>query len=181
MTGPAAPILSGMPISPYLKDLRHVLGPRLLLLPGVTAVVFDDAGRILMGERADNGRWSLIAGVMDPGEQPAETVVREVYEETAVRVVPERITSVLTQPPSTYPNGDVCEYVDITFRCRAVDGLARVNDDESLAVGWVALDALPPIDALTRHRIDCALAPSLPAWFAGPGATCATETGPGQT
>ena len=50
-----------MPISPYVKGLRDVLGPRLLLMPGVTAVVVDDAGRILLGERADTGRWSLIA------------------------------------------------------------------------------------------------------------------------
>jgi 8-oxo-dGTP pyrophosphatase MutT (NUDIX family) len=155
-----------MPISPYVQDLRRDVGPGLLLLPGVTAVVFDDAGRILLGERADNGQWALIAGVMDPGEQPAETIVREVYEETAVHVVPERITSVLTQPVTVYPNGDRCEYVDITFRCRAVGGEARVNDDESLAVGWFALDDLPPIADLVRHRIECALTPG--TWFAEP-------------
>jgi 8-oxo-dGTP pyrophosphatase MutT (NUDIX family) len=155
-----------MPISPYVQSLRASLGPRPLLLPGVTAVVFDDAGRVLLGERADNGQWALIAGVMDPGEQPAETIVREVYEETAVHVVPERITSVLTQPTTVYPNGDRCDYVDITFRCRAIGGEARVNDDESLAVGWFALDDLPPITELVRHRIECALAPG--TWFAEP-------------
>ena len=156
-----------MPISPYIRDLRDVVGRRLLFLPGVTAVVFDDAGRILMGQRTDNGRWSLIAGVMDPGEQPADTVVREVYEETAVHVVPERVTSVLTQPPNTYPNGDVCEYVDITFRCRAVGGDARVNDDESLQVGWFPLAGLPPVSELTGHRIECAVTADTP-WFAAP-------------
>jgi 8-oxo-dGTP pyrophosphatase MutT (NUDIX family) len=155
-----------MPISPYIRTLRKDVGHGLLLLPGVTAVVFDDAGRVLLGERADNGQWALIAGVMDPGEQPAETIVREVYEETAVHVVPERITSVLTQPPNTYPNGDVTEYVDITFRCRAIGGEARVNDDESLAVGWFALDDLPPIQPLTRSRIEWALQPR--TWFAEP-------------
>jgi 8-oxo-dGTP pyrophosphatase MutT (NUDIX family) len=156
-----------MPISPYIQDLRTVVGKRLLLLPGVTAVVFDDAGRVLLGERSDDGRWALIAGVMDPGEQPAETVVREVFEETAVHVVVERVTSIMTQPPVTYPNGDECEYVDITFRCRAVGGEARVNDDESVAVGWFAIDELPPIDMLTRHRIDCALRTTDDAWFGG--------------
>ncbi|MGX6602297.1 NUDIX hydrolase [Micromonosporaceae bacterium Da 78-11] len=155
-----------MPISPYLKSLRADLGQRLLLLPGVTAVVFDDLDRVLLAERADNGAWALIAGVMDPGEQPAETAVREVYEETAVHVVPERITSVFTQPPYTYPNGDECEYLDITFRCRLVGGEARVNDDESLAVGWFALDQLPPIGALTRRRLELALTPGTSAWFA---------------
>ena len=155
-----------MPISPYLKNLRRDVGHGLLLLPGVTAVVFDDAGRLLLGERSDNGQWALPAGVMDPGEQPAETVVREVYEETAVHVVPERITSVFTQPPMTYPNGDECEYVDITFRCRAVGGQARVNDDESLAVGWFALDDLPPIRELVRRRIEWSLEPG--TWFSAP-------------
>jgi 8-oxo-dGTP pyrophosphatase MutT (NUDIX family) len=155
-----------MPISSYVRDLRERVGQGLLLLPGVTAVVFDAAGRVLLNERSDNGEWALIAGVMEPGEQPAETIVREVYEETAVHVVPERITSVLTQPVTTYPNGDRCEFLDITFRCRVVAGEARVNDDESLAVGWFALDDLPPIGDLIRHRIECALSPG--TWFAAP-------------
>jgi 8-oxo-dGTP pyrophosphatase MutT (NUDIX family) len=157
-----------MPISPYIKSLRDVVGHRRLLLPGVTAVVFDDAGRLLLGQRSDTGRWALIAGVMDPGEQPAETVVREVYEETAVHVVPERVTSVLTQPPNTYPNGDQTEFVDITFRCRAVGGEARVNDDESLAVGWFALADLPPIPEPARLRIEWSLLPGTDAWFSAP-------------
>ncbi len=161
-------MLSRMPISPFLKSLRAVIGTRLLLLPGVTAVVLDDAGRVLLGQRADDGRWSLISGVMDPGEQPAETVVREVYEETAVHVVPERVTSVFTQPPNTYPNGDRCEFVDITFRCRAVGGEARVNDDESLAVGWFAPGNLPAIGELTRQRLEWALLPGEAAWFHAP-------------
>jgi 8-oxo-dGTP pyrophosphatase MutT (NUDIX family) len=165
---PGGTILSGMPISPYLYSLRQVVGHRMLLLPGVTAVVFDDAGRLLLGRRADNGTWALIAGCVDPGEQPAETVVREVYEETAVHVVPERITSVLTQPPNTYPNGDRTEFVDITFRCRAIGGEAKVNDDESLAVGWFALSDLPPINEMNRQRIELALAPGADAWFSAP-------------
>ncbi len=164
-------MLSDMPISPYILSLREQVGQRLLFLPGVSAVVFDDLGRVLLGERVDNGQWSLIAGVMDPGEQPAETVVREVFEETAVHVRPERITSVLTQPPYTYPNGDRCEYVDIAFRCRVIGGEARVNDDESLAVGWFRLDELPPVDELTHRRIELALTPGEAAWFA---------TSPGQ-
>jgi 8-oxo-dGTP pyrophosphatase MutT (NUDIX family) len=157
-----------MPISPYIKSLRADLGTRLLLLPGVSAVVLDDRGRVLLGQRSDNGHWDLIAGSMDPGEQPAETVVREVYEETAVHVVPERIISVYTQPPNTYPNGDRCEFVTINFLCRPVGGEARVNDDESLHVGWYPLDDLPPISPAARGRIESALAPTEAAWFITP-------------
>jgi ADP-ribose pyrophosphatase YjhB (NUDIX family) len=154
-----------MPISSYLKQLREAVGNQLLLLPGVSAVVFDGHGRVLLGQSADDQKWALIAGVMDPGEQPAEAIVREVYEETAVHVVAERVTSVLTQPVHTYANGDRCEYVDIGFRCRVVGGEARVNDDESLAVGWFGLRELPPLGELSRHRIECALRPGEAAWF----------------
>ncbi|WP_433375887.1 NUDIX hydrolase [Actinoplanes sp. CA-142083] len=158
-----------MPISPYLKSLRADLGRRCLLLPGVSAVVFDDRGRLLLAQRSDNHEWALISGVMDPGEQPAETAVREIYEETAVHAVAERVTSVFTELPYTYPNGDECEFVDISFRCRAVGGEARVNDDESLSVGWFGLDALPPISETMRHRIELAVSPGDAAWFAPPG------------
>jgi 8-oxo-dGTP pyrophosphatase MutT (NUDIX family) len=157
-----------MPISPYLKSLRDVLGQRPLLLPGVSAVVFDDRGRVLLAQRADNRQWAPIAGVMDPGEQPAETAVREIYEETAVIAIAERVIGVETQSPYTYPNGDQCEFVDIAFRCRAVGGEARVNDDESLQVGWFGLDDLPPIGEQTRRRIELAVRPGEAAWFAPP-------------
>ena len=153
-----------MPISPYISSLRAEVGPRLLFLPGVSAVIFDDQGRVLLGERSDNGRWALIAGVMDPGEQPAETVVREVHEETSLLVLPERIVCVITQPPTTYPNGDRCEYVDIAFRCRVLAGEARVNDDESVEVGWYEVDSLPEMEEGQLFRIKQALADE-PTWF----------------
>jgi 8-oxo-dGTP pyrophosphatase MutT (NUDIX family) len=60
---------------------------RSALLPGASAVVVDDAGRILLAQRADFGYWSIIGGVPEPGEEPAAAVVREVYEETGVHVV----------------------------------------------------------------------------------------------
>jgi predicted RNA-binding protein with PIN domain len=44
-----------MPISPYLKSLRAELGTRLLLLPGVTAVVFDGAGVMAAPPRGARG------------------------------------------------------------------------------------------------------------------------------
>ena len=153
-------------MSPYLRSLRANVGSRLLLLPGVSATVFDEQGRLLLIEPVDTEEWTVIGGVMEPGEQPAETIVREVYEETAVHVVPERVTSVLTQPPHTYPNGHRCEFVDIGFRCRAVGGEARVGDDESRQVGWFALNELPPIGELTRRRIELALGPGIGTWFA---------------
>ncbi|NUK00372.1 NUDIX domain-containing protein [Streptomyces lunaelactis] len=149
----------------FIRQIRATAGHQLLLLPGVSAVVFDDEGRVLLGRRADTGNWSIIGGIPEPGEQPAETAVREVYEETAVRCVAERVVLVQgLRKPVTYPNGDQCQYMDITFRCRAVGGEARVNDDESLEVGWFSVDALPELKEFAHFRIKQALTEG-PAWF----------------
>ncbi|MEV7419227.1 NUDIX domain-containing protein [Streptomyces sp. NPDC089919] len=148
----------------FIRRIRATAGHQLLLLPGVTAVVFDDAGRVLLGRRADTGGWSVIGGIAEPGEQPAETAVREVYEETAVRCTAERVVLVQGLQPVTYANGDQCQYMDITFRCRAVGGEARVNDDESLEVGWFEPDRLPPLESFALDRIRQALKDE-PTWF----------------
>ncbi|WP_411142713.1 NUDIX hydrolase [Streptomyces sp. x-80] len=152
----------------FIHDLRTSIGQQLLWLPGVSAVVFDDAGRVLLGKRADTGGWSVIGGIPEPGEQPAETAVREVYEETAVRVVPERVVLVEAMPPVRYPNGDRCQFMDVTLRCRATGGTARVNDDESLDVGWFAVDDLPAVHDYALTRIERALQDG-PTWFRGMG------------
>jgi 8-oxo-dGTP diphosphatase len=157
-----------MAISEYVAGLRDVVGTRMLMLPSACAVVVDDRGFVLLGRRADTGRWSLPAGAVDPGEQPAEAAVREVFEETGVRIAVERLAGVALRGV-TYPNGDVCEYLTVWFRCRPVGGRAVVNDEESTAVDWFPLDALPDLDAVDRLRIETALDDTAPAWFAVPG------------
>jgi len=148
----------------FIRTIRASAGHQLLWLPGVSAVVFDDEGRVLLGQRADNRQWAVIAGIPEPGEQPAACAVREVYEETAVRCVVERVVLVRALQPVMYDNGDNCQFMDITFRCRAVGGEARVNDDESLQVGWFEVDALPALNEHSQFRIKQALSDA-PTWF----------------
>ncbi|MDX2530508.1 NUDIX hydrolase [Streptomyces europaeiscabiei] len=148
----------------FIRTLRASAGNQLLWLPGVTALVLDDEGRVLLNRRSDNGKWSLIGGIPDPGEQPAACAVREVYEETAVRCVPERVVLVQALDPVRYDNGDVCQYMDTTFHCRAVGGEARVNDDESLDVGWFSLDALPDLSEFALFRIKQTMSDAV-TWF----------------
>nr|WSZ19717.1 NUDIX domain-containing protein [Streptomyces canus] len=148
----------------FIRTLRRSIGHDLLWLPGVSAVVLDDDGRVLLNRRSDTGKWSLIGGIPEPGEQPAACAVREVEEETGVHCVVERVIVVQALKPVTYDNGDICQYMDISFRCRAVGGEARVNDDESLEVGWFAVDALPELNEFGLQRIKQALING-PTWF----------------
>ncbi|MDH6710235.1 MULTISPECIES: NUDIX domain-containing protein [unclassified Kitasatospora] len=158
-----------MAIPAFLAELRALVGTRPLWLSAVVAVVLDDHDRVLLARRADDGRWAPVGGILDPGEQPADAVVRECLEETGVVVVPELLVSATVSPQVTYPNGDVTQYLVLTFRCRAVGGEARVNDDESLEVGWFPLDGLPPMIEVEHERLRHALECEGPAVFAWEG------------
>jgi 8-oxo-dGTP diphosphatase len=157
-----------MAVSEYVASLRKHVGNGLLMLPSACAVVVDDGGRVLLGRRADTGNSSLPAGAIDPGEQPADAAVLEVYEETGVHIAVERLAGVALREV-TYPHGDVCEFLTVWFRCRAIADRAVVNDEESLAVGWYSPEELPDLDAFDRLRVGAALDDDAPAWFPVPG------------
>jgi 8-oxo-dGTP pyrophosphatase MutT (NUDIX family) len=154
-----------MPAPEYVLKLRKKIGNDPLWVPGVRGVVVDALGRVLLAQRADNKQWALVSGMLEPGEQPARGLVREIFEETAVVAEPERVVSVGAVGPFTYPNGDVCEFLDVVFLCRYVSGTARVNDDESLAVGWFGIDELPELMAGHLTSIHRALAAAEAAHF----------------
>lgn len=121
-----------MSIPEFIVDLRSVVGHSLLLLPGVRAVVRDGAGGVLMIRRSDFDRWDLPSGIIEPGEQPAQTVVREVFEETGMVVRPVAIIGVYAGDRVTYPNGDVAQYVTIVFECDVVGGTLAADGEEAL-------------------------------------------------
>lgn len=138
--------LTVVPTPQFILDLRQHVGTAPLFLNGVKSVVFDQRQapqRVLLGQRSDNGQWRLPAGILEPGEQPAPALVREVLEETGVRIAVDRLVELRTLPMITYPNGDQVQYLSCVFRAHYLGGVAHVADDESLAVGWYDLDQLP--------------------------------------
>jgi 8-oxo-dGTP pyrophosphatase MutT (NUDIX family) len=147
-----------VPVPEFVAGLRRRVGTDLLWLSGVSAVVLHE-GRVLLAQRP-SGRWSVVSGILEPGEQPARAVVREVLEETGTEVEVEHLVDVVTQEPMAYENGDRAQYLDLTFRCRYLGGEAHVADDENLAVAWFALDDLPDLAERDRQRIGRALSPA---------------------
>lgn len=151
-----------MPTPDFIINLRRMVGTTELWLTGATAVVLRPGPRgeqVLCAQRADNGQWTAICGVVDPGEDPHRTAIREAQEEAGVVIEIERLVWVSTTGTVTYPNGDQTNYLDHTFRARWVSGEAHVADDESAAVGWCDLDALPsPMSEQQRARIAVAVA-----------------------
>jgi 8-oxo-dGTP pyrophosphatase MutT (NUDIX family) len=157
-----------VPIPPYVAELRRLVGTRELWLPGVTAVVHRPGPgglELLLTRRADNGQWSPVTGILDPGEEPAVGAAREALEEAGVVVSVDRLVSVGTSPQITHPNGDLGLYLDLTFDCTWVSGEARVNDDENVDVRWWPVDALPEMSGWLRERVDDVLAGETAARF----------------
>src|SRR5205814_2441811 len=131
-----------------MRWLRSHVGTAMVFVPSVTALIRDPDGRILLMQRSDDGQWDLIGGGIDPGEAPAQAVVREAWEETGLRIVPERIAGVFGGGPgfrATYPNGDEVEFTDIVFLCRVAGGTLHPRDGEATAFRWVAPEEMPAL------------------------------------
>src|SRR3954469_4059866 len=95
----------------------------------VAGVVVDHAGRVLVIQRRDNGRWEPPGGILEREETFEEGVAREVAEETGVSVEVERLTGV-------YKNM-TRGIVALVYRCRALSGTAHPTR-ESVAVEWIS-------------------------------------------
>ncbi|MEM6783214.1 MAG: NUDIX domain-containing protein [Bacteroidota bacterium] len=136
-----------MPISTYLRDLRALVGTRCLLVPGVAAVIHNEAGHVLLMRRSDNGRWSLPAGSIDPGEAPREAVLREVAEETGLTVTATHLLDAVGGGDyrTRYPNGDEVEYTVCVFACEVQPGMPAAVDGEATAFRWAAPADVPAL------------------------------------
>src|SRR6478609_4267417 len=138
-----------MGISPYMQNLRAHLGPQLVLVPSVAAIVRNEAGQILFMLRADNGLWDLPAGAIDPGETPAQAIVREVREETGLLVEPTAVAGVFGGEGFRlqYSNGDLVEYTVIVFECRVLSGKLASLDGEAAELHFISAAEHPPLQA----------------------------------
>ncbi|MBU3870455.1 NUDIX domain-containing protein [Streptomyces sp. 4503] len=127
------------------------------LVPAASAVVVDDAGRILLQRRRDNGMWALPGGVMHSGESLPDCAIRETREETGVDVEIVGIVGTYTNPRHVfaYDDGEVRQEFSICFVARPVAGQLAVSE-ESTDVRWfepAEVDALPMVPSI-RKRVN---------------------------
>jgi predicted RNase H-like nuclease/ADP-ribose pyrophosphatase YjhB (NUDIX family) len=155
------------PVPDFVLALRDKIGHDPLWLPGVTAVV-RRADQVLLVRRADNGHWTPITGIPDPGEEPAVAAAREALEETGVRIRVDRLAATGVHGEIVHANGDRATYLDLTFACTWLEGEAHVADDESSDVRWWPLSALPPMGDIMTARIEAATSGETAARFVAP-------------
>lgn len=121
--------------------------------PKVAVVAFIERdNRVLLVRRAMNpeqGKWALPAGYVDYGEDPRDAIVREVLEETGLRIEVTQLLDVHSSP------GNFGASIIIVYGARVVGGVAHPQDDADAILWYSATDPLP---ALAFHSTQTLLA-----------------------
>lgn len=108
----------------------------------VAAIVFNQEGEVLLLDHVLRtvSSWGVPGGFLARGEQPADAVSRELFEETGIELRNIRLLGVRT----------INRHIEILFRAETID-TASVKSREIHAVGWFKTDALPK-DMSRRHK-----------------------------
>lgn len=117
----------------------HFTDPKV----GVGALVVED-NKILLVRRAmmpEIGKWSIPAGYLDHGEDPAATVVREVHEETSLVIAIDGLLDIFFNDPQPGEGG---ASIFILYHGHTLSGEAQAGDDAD-AVGFFAPGELPEL------------------------------------
>jgi len=115
-----------------------------------SAVLVEQDGQVLLVRRAldpERGKWTLPAGFIDAGEDPARAAERECQEETGLRVQVQDLLAVLYG--QEHPRG---AHIIIFYRAQLLSGSLRPGDDVD-AVGFFSRDQLPPLAFETTRKV----------------------------
>ena len=99
----------------YPVLFRMSLDERICHIPfiqtGSSVIIRNEKGQILLQERTDRNQWCLPGGCQDLGENLKDTAVREVEEETGIKLNKNEIILIDTLSGklrrNSYPNGDI--------------------------------------------------------------------------
>lgn len=116
------------------------------------AIVVDQYGKVLVTKGGNSRTWAVPGGDVSLGELPPEAVVRQVEEQTGLKVAPVRLTGVYYEPRPP------AERLTFCFRC-LVEGGQMIEPDESLQLGYAIANPLPrPMLFQPRQRLADGLA-----------------------
>lgn len=114
------------------------------------AALIEQDGQVFLVRRANDpqrGLWSLPAGFIDAGEDPAQAVVRECLEETGLQVKVSELSQIVAG--QEHPRG---AHFLIVYRAQIVGGKLAPGDDVDQAA-FFPLQALPPLAFAATRKV----------------------------
>lgn len=126
----------------------------------VMGCIFNNKGEMLLAKRNDlenskwHKKWQLPGGGVDRGETFEETLIREVEEETGLKVIP-----LSKRPAVTYEIIDTEEYppgvriILLAYPCKIIGGKLGENvDKETAKLRWFKAKDIPWSETLPGNR-----------------------------
>jgi len=122
----------------------------------VRGAVFED-DKVLLVREASDGLWTLPGGFAEIGTSPAENVEKEIREEACLDVTATRVYGIRHKARHPYPP-DSRDVYKLFFLCETRDNREPRAGAETTAVGFFALDNLPPLSTarVLEHDIGAA-------------------------
>jgi ADP-ribose pyrophosphatase YjhB (NUDIX family) len=144
-----------MPEGDVLERFRRELGYCTTKV-GADAAVVDGDERLFLVRRADDGCWGLVSGWVDTGEDPRDTVVRELHEETGYHGAVDDLVGIFARPASAQfgPHASIA----VVYLCSLTGGAQRVPEHEILDVAWRHVDDVEHWHKNHEHYARAALA-----------------------
>jgi ADP-ribose pyrophosphatase YjhB (NUDIX family) len=126
-------------LTTYFNETREYITPKV----DIRGVVFNEQGELLLVKEKLDGLWSLPGGWADIGSSPRENAVREVLEETGLRVEPVKVLAI--HDKRCHPHPPSLNYVyKIFIHCRITGGSLNTAFD-ILDKGFFTRDNIPPL------------------------------------
>lgn len=139
-----------------MRWIRKQVGHDPVQLNFAAACVLDAQGRVLIQRRSDDTLWCFPGGTVELGESVEDAVLREVAEETGLRVEVAAVLGVYSRYWHKYPNGDIAQPITTFVQCRITGGTLSSTDPETLDLRFCPLDALPVPLMNQQHDDACA-------------------------
>lgn len=132
------------PVCPQCNYI-HFQDPKV-----AAAVLIEEGSRVLLVQRANEphrGLWTLPAGFVNGGEDPAEAAARECLEETGLTVRITRVYDVISG--REHERG--ADFI-IVYHAEVIGGEMRPADDAE-AVEWFERGGLPPLAFKATQKV----------------------------
>ncbi len=137
----------------YIEYIRNMVGDNKIILNSTAVIISDKQNRILLQRRTDNGLWGLPGGLLEMDETISEGAIREVFEETNLKIEITKFIGVFVNRNMVWHNKDKATVYAFGFVGKVISGKLKINDEESLELKYFNKNEIPLVHSIDNQRI----------------------------